>query len=87
LQQSSDPEDISAMGGGRSVGENAVGQAAVVRKVAPSRRFGYVSVVHQGKFVLFGGFDVSAKKETPSSAVTSHLIDAFIYFTGDALAQ
>lgn len=27
------------------------------RKVVPSRRFGYVSVVHQGKFVLFGGFD------------------------------
>lgn len=24
---------------------------------APSRRFGYVSVVHEGKFVLFGGFD------------------------------
>uniref|UniRef100_A0A7S2L7C8 BTB domain-containing protein n=1 Tax=Leptocylindrus danicus TaxID=163516 RepID=A0A7S2L7C8_9STRA len=23
----------------------------------PSRRFGYVSVVHEGKFVLFGGFD------------------------------
>lgn len=25
--------------------------------VIPSRRFGYVSVVHNGKFVLFGGFD------------------------------
>ena len=26
---------------------------------APSRRFGYVSVVHNNKFVLFGGFDGS----------------------------
>jgi leucine-zipper-like transcriptional regulator 1 len=26
----------------------------------PTRRFGYVSVVHNGKFVLFGGFDVRA---------------------------
>lgn len=27
------------------------------QRVAPSRRFGYVSVVHEGKFILFGGFD------------------------------
>jgi leucine-zipper-like transcriptional regulator 1 len=30
----------------------------VIGKV-PTRRFGYVSVVHDGKFVLFGGFDGS----------------------------
>lgn len=30
-----------------------------VRGKAPSRRFGYVSVVHSGKFVLWGGFDGS----------------------------
>ena len=44
-----------AMGAaGRSGGG---GFAMQQRRVAPSRRFGYVSVVHQGKFVLFGGFD------------------------------
>jgi Kelch motif/Galactose oxidase, central domain len=31
--------------------------AGFVQGHAPSRRFGYVSVVHQGKFVLWGGFD------------------------------
>jgi Galactose oxidase, central domain len=30
-----------------------------VQGKVPTRRFGYVSVVHNGKFVLFGGFDVS----------------------------
>ena len=29
-----------------------------VRGIGPTRRFGYVSVVHRGKFILFGGFDV-----------------------------
>ena len=55
LQESSDPEPASmedAMGGaGRA------GSFMQQRRVAPSRRFGYVSVVHEGKFVLFGGFD------------------------------
>jgi hypothetical protein len=33
--------------------------AAAPHGKIPTRRFGYVSVVHNGKFVLFGGFDVS----------------------------
>ena len=33
-------------------------QQPVVKGKVPTRRFGYVSVVHNGKFVLFGGFDV-----------------------------
>lgn len=33
--------------------------AGTVNGKVPSRRFGYVSVVHNGKFVLFGGFDGS----------------------------
>jgi len=40
----------------------ALGQAERLRAQAaggPSRRFGYVSVVHDNKFVLFGGFDGS----------------------------
>mmetsp|Transcript_19665 Transcript_19665/g.25484 ORF Transcript_19665/g.25484 Transcript_19665/m.25484 type:complete len:699 (-) Transcript_19665:135-2231(-) len=42
---------------------NAFGQVSHPQNVAdsgharPSRRFGYVSVVHEGKFILFGGFD------------------------------
>lgn len=35
------------------------GSAGAVRGTVPSRRFGYVSVVHSNKFVLFGGFDGS----------------------------
>ena len=35
-----------------------VPQQPVVQGKVPTRRFGYVSVVHNGKFVLFGGFDV-----------------------------
>jgi leucine-zipper-like transcriptional regulator 1 len=31
--------------------------SARVRGKIPCRRFGYVSVVHHGKFILFGGFD------------------------------
>ena len=53
------------LGGG--VASAAAGTAAVLRRAgasapkgtAPSRRFGYVSVVHSNKFVLFGGFDGS----------------------------
>jgi hypothetical protein len=33
--------------------------AAAVRGPVPSRRFGYVSVVHNDKLILFGGFDGS----------------------------
>jgi hypothetical protein len=51
IQESSDAsEDASNSALGR-LGEGA-GQG-------PSRRFGYVSVVHNNKFVLFGGFDGS----------------------------
>ena len=32
---------------------------ALQSQPVPTRRFGYVSVVHDGKFVLFGGFDGS----------------------------
>jgi len=55
LQESSDPPEVEdAMGG---VGRGSGGLVAQNRRVAPSRRFGYVSVVHEGKFILFGGFD------------------------------
>ena len=56
LQESSDPDPAidDAMGG---VGRAGGSLAAQNRRVAPSRRFGYVSVVHEGKFILFGGFD------------------------------
>lgn len=37
----------------------AHGQMLARRGQVPTRRFGYVSVVHDGKFVLFGGFDGS----------------------------
>lgn len=50
IQESSDPssDDSAALG--------IIGRR---RSTAPSRRFGYVSVVHDNKFVLFGGFDGS----------------------------
>lgn len=54
IQESSDPrptdDSQSALGGGPRSGS---------RGRVPSRRFGYVSVVHSNKFVLFGGFDGS----------------------------
>ncbi|GKY99247.1 hypothetical protein MPSEU_000880000 [Mayamaea pseudoterrestris] len=38
----------------------AAGETSItVRGLPPSRRFGYVSVVHQGKLLIFGGFDGS----------------------------
>ena len=40
-------------------GGGGAGGAAGVRGKVPSRRFGYVSVVHNNKLVLFGGFDGS----------------------------
>jgi N-acetylneuraminic acid mutarotase len=55
IQESSDPDradDANAASGDVPTGHQ-------VRGKAPSRRFGYVSVVHEGKFVLFGGFDGS----------------------------
>ena len=58
IQESSGPAGDGgddATGGGGGGGGDALGAATV----APSRRFGYVSVVHNNKFVLFGGFDGS----------------------------
>lgn len=58
IQESSGPAGDSgddATRGGGGGGGDALGAATV----APSRRFGYVSVVHNNKFVLFGGFDGS----------------------------
>jgi leucine-zipper-like transcriptional regulator 1 len=55
LQESSDPrldETSLALGDAQRV-------PADIRGRVPSRRFGYVSVVHNNKFVLFGGFDGS----------------------------
>ena len=63
MQENTDPEPSmeDAMGGvGRSsssTNHNDNMDVLPPRRVAPSRRFGYVSVVHEGKFVLFGGFD------------------------------
>ena len=42
-----------------------VPQQPVVQGKVPTRRFGYVSVVHNGKFVLFGGFDVRMLMDVP----------------------
>ena len=55
IQESSDElsdELSSALG-------NLERQRAQHHAGGPSRRFGYVSVVHKNKFVLFGGFDGS----------------------------
>lgn len=50
IQESSDTSNINE--------ENAaLERNRVYDTVVPSRRFGYVSVVHNHKFVLFGGFD------------------------------
>mmetsp|Transcript_33785 Transcript_33785/g.62533 ORF Transcript_33785/g.62533 Transcript_33785/m.62533 type:complete len:627 (-) Transcript_33785:73-1953(-) len=45
----------AGVGGGQVIINDPRGQVGKV----PSRRFGYVSVVHNNKFVLFGGFDGS----------------------------
>ena len=54
IQESSDPslpeEPEAAVGDVPAAGAQVQGQI-------PCRRFGYVSVVHGGKFILFGGFD------------------------------
>lgn len=52
IQESSDP------GADANPGDDMVVSDQVKGNV-PCRRFGYVSVVHNGKFVLFGGFDGS----------------------------
>ena len=73
IQESSDPRDDgfdSALEAHRPAGAGGNGGAIVggggngasslsSRGRVPSRRFGYVSVVHNNKFVLFGGFDGS----------------------------
>lgn len=58
IQESSDPaSDTSASGEAHPAMDRVAGGARHVFGRAPSRRFGYVSVVHNGKLVLFGGFD------------------------------
>jgi hypothetical protein len=56
IQESSDPRADDTQS---AIGEPARMNANGVRGRVPSRRFGYVSVVHNHKFVLFGGFDGS----------------------------
>jgi leucine-zipper-like transcriptional regulator 1 len=68
IQESSGPaavrgdsnEQLNDNGEQRNVNQNNnnANVAPVVQGKVPTRRFGYVSVVHDGKFVLFGGFDV-----------------------------
>uniref|UniRef100_A0A7S2XIU6 BTB domain-containing protein n=1 Tax=Attheya septentrionalis TaxID=420275 RepID=A0A7S2XIU6_9STRA len=61
IQESSDPNaqpgDESSMAMGSSF--SGVQHGTLVRGTVPSRRFGYVSIVHNNKFVVFGGFDGS----------------------------
>jgi hypothetical protein len=52
--EASNPGIAMAGGGGGGV---TVGGGGGIPSPGPSRRFGYVSVVHDNKFVLFGGFD------------------------------
>mmetsp|Transcript_25862 Transcript_25862/g.37863 ORF Transcript_25862/g.37863 Transcript_25862/m.37863 type:complete len:612 (-) Transcript_25862:104-1939(-) len=66
IQESSDPSnnvnqhhDQEAGAGAESDANNNNNNNMAVRGRVPSRRFGYVSVVHNNKFVLFGGFDGS----------------------------
>jgi hypothetical protein len=63
IQESSDPRpaDETNMAIGDHNAEMGVRgrEAGVVQGKVPSRRFGYVSVVHDNKLVLFGGFDGS----------------------------
>ena len=50
--------DQGGMGIGGAGGIGAgIGRGKSISSNGPSRRFGYVSVVHDNKFVLFGGFD------------------------------
>lgn len=56
IQESSDPRSI-ADETSLALGDAPRAPPASVQGQVPSRRFGYVSVVHSNKFVLFGGFD------------------------------
>jgi hypothetical protein len=47
----------AGVGGGNSNHNNNNNSSNTNSNTGPSRRFGYVSVVHDNKFVLFGGFD------------------------------
>ena len=73
IQESSGPSSAAAASSTTSTSNNVDGSnndeltilnpnhglaQPVVKGKVPTRRFGYVSVVHNGKFVLFGGFDV-----------------------------
>jgi hypothetical protein len=63
IQESSDPRpaDETNMAIGNHDGEVAGGgEIPAVQGRVPSRRFGYISVVHDNKLVLFGGFDGSS---------------------------
>ena len=42
-----------------AAGPNIILQSRQVRGKVPSRRFGYVSVVHEGKLIVWAGFDGS----------------------------
>jgi N-acetylneuraminic acid mutarotase len=61
IQESSDPvrNDESNAAVGDPAPMMVQGNNRAVQGQIPSRRFGYVSVVDEGKFVLFGGFDGS----------------------------
>lgn len=53
-------DQVVAAGGGGGEHNNIVDNNNIRNNsTGPSRRFGYVSVVHDNKFVLFGGFDGS----------------------------
>mmetsp|Transcript_11532 Transcript_11532/g.33145 ORF Transcript_11532/g.33145 Transcript_11532/m.33145 type:complete len:629 (-) Transcript_11532:81-1967(-) len=60
IQESSDPSSVSQPSASIEPSANindAAGTSLSVKDRVPSRRFGYVSVVHNNKLVLFGGFD------------------------------
>lgn len=57
IQDSSDPYQADETDA--AVGDSAMAPNQPVKGKIPCRRFGYVSVVHRGKFILFGGFDGS----------------------------
>lgn len=63
IQESSDPNPVDDMDIVHLNNDNEIemlpGGSMGVRGRVPSRRFGYVSVVHDNKLVLFGGFDGS----------------------------
>uniref|UniRef100_A0A6V2E5J1 Uncharacterized protein n=1 Tax=Ditylum brightwellii TaxID=49249 RepID=A0A6V2E5J1_9STRA len=56
IQESSDPRPHTNDDSNSALGDHPRPRLG---STVPSRRFGYVSVVHNNKFVLFGGFDGS----------------------------